>query len=304
MLPHTHTHTHTLGGHGRRILGYSPSLRPALVGNLVPSANTHASQGGLKWRQGMLQRVPGGALGHRLSHVRTVRPRLRLPATATARRTLLPGQKEVEPQHHNGVPIPLARKSPRPPEPSLPAHLPCLSPAHQEPSARCSLSPSTEGGSSREAGMPALAPSPSQPQREVRALLGWGPAGAAPGLAVLYGFLFLCDSTAHSYRDWSRAHGGGSQRRARGHTEQRGPRRPGQRAPSLPGQAAWPGLGSPPQVLPSPASWNREGLWIPALRPHTHCRPSTRTRTTSPEEQDLKDCWGRGWLAGKKGLAQ
>lgn len=30
------------------------------------------------------------------------------------------------------------------------------------------------------------------------------PAGAAPGLAVLYGFLFLCDSTAHSYRDWSR----------------------------------------------------------------------------------------------------
>lgn len=30
------------------------------------------------------------------------------------------------------------------------------------------------------------------------------PTGVAPGLAVLYGFLFLCDSTAHSYRDWSR----------------------------------------------------------------------------------------------------
>ena len=53
---HTHTHTHThahAGGHGGRILGYSPSLRPALVGNLVPSANTRASQGGLKWGQGM-----------------------------------------------------------------------------------------------------------------------------------------------------------------------------------------------------------------------------------------------------------
>lgn len=31
-----------------------------------------------------------------------------------------------------------------------------------------------------------------------------GPIGAAPGLTVLYGFLFLCDSVAHSYRDWSR----------------------------------------------------------------------------------------------------
>lgn len=31
-----------------------------------------------------------------------------------------------------------------------------------------------------------------------------GPIGAAPGLTVLYGFLFLCDSTARSYRDWSR----------------------------------------------------------------------------------------------------
>lgn len=31
-----------------------------------------------------------------------------------------------------------------------------------------------------------------------------GPTGAAPGLTVLYGFLFLCDSIARSYRDWSR----------------------------------------------------------------------------------------------------
>lgn len=30
------------------------------------------------------------------------------------------------------------------------------------------------------------------------------PIGAAPGLTVRYGFLFLCDSIAHSYRDWSR----------------------------------------------------------------------------------------------------
>lgn len=29
-------------------------------------------------------------------------------------------------------------------------------------------------------------------------------SSSSPGLAVLYGFLFLCDSTAHSYRDWSR----------------------------------------------------------------------------------------------------
>lgn len=33
---------------------------------------------------------------------------------------------------------------------------------------------------------------------------GRGASSSSPGLAVLYGFLFLCDSTAHSYRDWSR----------------------------------------------------------------------------------------------------
>lgn len=45
----------------------------------------------------------------------------------------------------------------------------------------------------------------SLPRREERrAGMEEGPAGAIPGLAVLYGFLFLCDFTAHSYRDWSR----------------------------------------------------------------------------------------------------
>ena len=54
MLPHTRVRAPAHAGrHSGRVLSHSPSLHPALAGNLVPSANTRASQGGLKWGQGM-----------------------------------------------------------------------------------------------------------------------------------------------------------------------------------------------------------------------------------------------------------
>lgn len=90
------------------------------------------------------------------------------------------------------------------------------------------------------------------------------PTGAAPGLAVLYGFLFLCDSTAHSYRDWSR----GARRGwpAEGSdTEQEGPKE-NRASGSLypPTRVAIP----PHLPLLSPASSQRgrgQGCWIPSL---------------------------------------
>lgn len=176
---HTTTHTRAraqAGGHSGWVLSHSPSLRPALAGNLVPGANTHASQGGLKWGQGMSRGCQRCTWAQAQPREDSTPKTMTLLAPAPARRTLLPGQKEVEPQHHRGVPTPLSPKSPWPPEPSLPAHLPVRPQPTRNHLHAAVWSPSTEGGSSQRQGTPALAPSPSQPQRGGH---GWGGVGAS-----------------------------------------------------------------------------------------------------------------------------
>lgn len=125
------------------------------------------------------------------------------------------------------------------------------------------------------------------------------PAGAAPGLAVLYGFLFLCDSTAHSYRDWSRGARRGRPAEVRilnkGAQGERG-----QWPIPLPAQAVGLAKGGPPPIalLPTglfPTTCDRgrgRGLLhlITALTHHPstadpHSKARTRNGTMSPEEQ-------------------
>lgn len=114
---------------------------------------------------------------------------------------------------------------------------------------------------------------------------GWGGRGASsssPGLAVLYGFLFLCDSTAHSYRDWSRgarrgrpAEGADTERGAVG-----GPRRAGTAAHLSSAQAA----GDPPLLLSSPLAEGIVGphhCSDPPSKADPHNKAGTRNRTVS-----------------------
>lgn len=172
MLPHTRVRAPAHAGrHSGRVLSHSPSLHPALAGNLVPSANTRASQGGLKWGQGMSRGCWRSAWAQ-------ARP-----------------CEDSTPQDYNPTPAPPQPEGPscwdrrkwspsirerchfpsplNPPGPQNPANLP----AHPQPT-RNHLHTAvwTEGGSSQRQGMPALAPSPSQPQRGGR---GWGGVGAS-----------------------------------------------------------------------------------------------------------------------------
>lgn len=160
---------------------------------------------------------------------------------------------------------------------SPPSKLPaCLMratfPGH-EPSASWDVQrPSGEGRLFPGAGHASPGPEPHTLRKEGMAGVAEGPAGAAPGLAVLYGFLFLCDSTAHSYRDWS--HGARRGRPAEGsNTEQGDPRRAGTVAQPSPSTGCWPGQKIPPLLLSSPlASFppgvtggGTEGCWTPSL---------------------------------------
>lgn len=227
---HTHTHAHA-GGHGRRILGYSPSLRPALVGNLVPSANTHASQGGLKWRQGMsrgCQRCTGAqAQPCEDSTPKTTTP----PPLPQPEEPSCQDRRKWSPSITTGCQFPWPVNLPGP---QNPVYLLTSLPVPSPPGTICTLQSGVQVQKEALPGGRGCQPWPQVPhslREEGTAGVGWGPAGAAPGLAVLYGFLFLCDSTAHSYRDWSRGARRGQPAEG-SDTEQRGPRRPGQRPPS------------------------------------------------------------------------
>lgn len=173
----THTHTRTpahAGGHGGRVLGHSPSLRPALAGNLVPSANTRASQGGLKWGQGMsrgCRRSPWAQA--RPCEDSTPQDYDPTPAPPQPEGPSCQDRRKWSPSITEGCQFP----SPlNPPGPQNPAHLPARPQPTRNHLHAAVWSPRTEGGSSQGQGRPALAPSPSQPQRGGR---GWGGVGAS-----------------------------------------------------------------------------------------------------------------------------
>ena len=223
---HTHTHTHTCapahtGRHSGRVLSHSLSLHPALAGNLVPSANTRASQGGLKWGQGMsrgcwrsawVQAQPCDDSTQQDYDPTPAPPQPEGPSCRDRRKW----SPSITERCH--FPSPL-----NPPGPQNPAHLP----ARPQPTRNHLLQSGQEEALPRGRACQPWRRVPHSLRGEDVAGVGWGPAGAAPGLAVLYGFLFLCDSTAHSYRDWSRGARRG-QPAVGSDTQQRGPRRPGQ----------------------------------------------------------------------------
>lgn len=95
---------------------------------------------------------------------------------------------------------------------------------------------------------------------------GRGASSSSPGLAVLYGFLFLCDSTAHSYRDWSRG--------ARRGRPAEGPRRAGTAA-TFPQRRrlAWP---RGPSCCFPPHGWRGLKDPLTALTHHPRLTPIPR----------------------------